>query len=316
MDICCIDNDMFYRYQECIDELEPIRAYGQFFNGKIDAPDEDKIQLAKNCEVVFFGTTYLANEIIEKLPKVKILQFMGTGVANYVDIDFCKRRNIAVLNVEDYGSNSVAEYAVALMFASIRNIPTADARMKKEIWTSDGLEGGEIEGAIVGVLGTGNIGSKVAKKLVSLGAQRVLAFDAYKNHELIDKYGIEYMSMEEIFEVCDIISVHLKYTNDTYKIVSGKMIKKMKKNAYLINTARAELVDYEALEEALRTKSIKGAAIDVFYEEPLSDYSMCKMENIIATSHIGFFSRRAKRNLLKNAVASAISEIEKQNRCL
>lgn len=294
-----------------MDEIRELEKYGEFINGKIDATDEEKVELAKGAEVVLFGSTYLKKEIIDQLPALRFLQFIGTGVANYVDMDYCKSRGIKVLNVEEYGSNSVAEYALAMILSCLRGIPRADAQMKSGKWAPENFEGGEIEGSTIGVLGTGKIGARVVKKLHLLDAGQIIAFDIFQNEDLIKNCGVVYKSLEEVFRESDIITIHLKYFPETYQIVSREMIGLMKKDAFLVNTARAELVDYSALSEALAEKRIRGAAIDVYYEEPVQDYSLCKLENLIATPHIGFYSRKAKRNLIRNAVASVISHIEK-----
>lgn len=311
MKFCCIDADLFSRYSECIGEFKRLQNFGEFVNGRFDATDEEKIELAKDAEVVFFGSTFLKREIIEKLPALKCLQFIGSGVRNYVDVDFCESRGIKVLNVEEYGSNSVAEFALGMILSCLRGIPGADAQMKSGKWAPEQFEGGEIEGSTIGVLGTGKIGARVIKKLYALDAGKIIAFDLYQNEDLIKNYGVVYKSLEEIFRESDIITIHLKYYPETYQIVSKELIGLMKGDAFLINTARAELVDYGALMESLKEKRIKGAAIDVFYEEPVRDFSLCKLENLIATPHLGFFSRKSKYNLIKNAVASVISHIEK-----
>lgn len=308
---CRIDDDMFFRYSECMDEIKELEKYGEFINGKVDATDEEKVELAKDAEVVLFGSTYLKKEIIDQLPALKYLQFIGTGVANYVDMEYCKSRGIEVLNVEEYGSNSVAEFALAMILSCLRGIPRADAQMKSGKWAPENFEGGEIEGATIGVLGTGKIGARVVKKLHLLDAGQIIAFDIFQNEDLVKNCGVVYKSLEEVFRESDIITIHLKYFPETYQIVSREMIGLMKQDAFLVNTARAELVDYSALREALEGKRIRGAAIDVYYEEPVQDYSLCKLENLIATPHVGFYSRKAKSNLIRNAVASVISHIEK-----
>lgn len=309
MRFCCIDNDLYGRYADCADELEALKKYGEFRNGKLDATDEEKIALALDCDGVIFGSTYLSNDIIAKLDKLRVLQFLGTGINNYVDVDFCEKKGIKVQNVEEYGTNAVAEYALAMIFSAIRNIPKSNGRTKCGTWNYDGLEGMEISGSVVGILGTGKIGAKLIEKLSALGVRKILAFDIFKNKTLIDQYKVEYLPIEEVFSNSEIISVHLKYSSDTYQIISGDLINRMKHDAYLINTARAELVNYDALIDAVRSKRIRGAAVDVYYEEPIQNCSEWEDENIVATSHIGFFTKNAKRNLLHNAIKALIESI-------
>ncbi len=310
MKFCRIDDDMQRRYAECMHELEVLKEYGEFINGRIDLSDEEKVALAKDCEVVFFGSTFLRNEIIEQLPALECLQFIGTGVANYVDVVFCEKRGIKVLNVEDYGSNSVAEYTLALILCCLRGVSEADAQMKKSVWAPEQFEGEEIEGSVVGVLGTGKIGSRVARKLKLLGAAEVLAFDVFENEQLKKEYGVHYAALEEIFERSDIITVHLKYTPETFQIINKDLLEKMKPTASFVNAARAELVDYVALQAMLEQKRIRAAAVDVFYREPVEDYSLCRLNNVIATPHLGFFSKKAKCNLVRGAVNSVVDYVK------
>ena len=309
MKFCSIDKDMYERYGDAADELDALRPYGEFVNGKANATDEEKVALAKDSEVVIFGSAYLKNEIIAQLDRLKIVQFMGTGVANYVDIDYCRRRGIKVLNVEGYGSNAVAEFALGMIFASLRNIPLSDARMKSGRWSYEGLEGRELSGSVVGVVGTGRIGSLLAQKLHALGAKKILAFDKVQKQELIENFGVEYTTLETLFSSSDIVTIHLTYDEETDKMIGGALIDRMGPDSFLINTARAEIVDYAALEKALEAGRIRGAAVDVYYKEPVEDYSFCRHDNLISTTHLGFFTKNSKRNLLRCAVRSIIENI-------
>lgn len=309
MKICAIDNDLLARYEAAEEELKALAPYGEFINGRLEMSDDEKVALAEDCEVALFGTAYLSNEVVSRLPKLKILQFLGTGVANYVDVAFCEKRGIKVLNVEEYGSNAVAEFAVAMIFSALRRIPLSDARVKRHQWSYDEMEGLELAGSTVGIVGTGKIGGMVAEKLHALGAAEINAFDVLRNEGLIQRCGVRYTSLEDLFRRSDIVSIHLKYMKSTYRIVSGDLIRSMKPGAIFVNTARAELVDYEALGESLRSKRVRGAALDVYYEEPPSDWSICDHDSVISTSHIGFFTKNAKRNLIRNAVRSVIDNL-------
>ena len=309
MKFCAIDNDLFSRYEAAEEELKALKPYGEFVNGKLDATDDEKVALAKGCQVAFFGTAVLSNDVIARLPDLQILQFLGTGVANYVDAAFCAERGIKVLNVEEYGSNAVAEFAVAMIFSALRNIPLSDARAKKHVWSYENMEGLELAGSAVGVVGTGKIGAMVAQKLHALGAGKIYAFDIFQNRDLIKNCDLTYTTLEELFEKADIVTLHLKYMDETCGIITRSLIESMKPGAIFVNTARAELADYGALKEAIRERRIRGAALDVYYQEPPVDWSICEHENVVSTTHIGFFTKNAKRNLIRNAVRSVIDNL-------
>ncbi len=289
--------------------LKPLYDLGtvEIYNG-YPLNEEEALKRAEGADVILFGLMQFENKLIDKLDDLKILQFVGTGVWNFVDVDYAAKKGIKVLNIEGYGNNAVAEFAIACAFNLARKISKADRLMRNEIWDSSELEGMEISGSTFGVVGTGNIGRLVAEKASALGA-KVLACDIYKSEELEQKYGVEYVSMERIFLESDIISLHLKATEETYKIIDEKYINSMKSNAFLINVARAELVDNEALYRALINKKIGGAAIDVYECEPPKEFKMSKLDNVISTPHVGFYSGKATDNSVKMAIDSVIKHI-------
>jgi len=276
-----------------------------------DAPveEDERIRRLQDADVICFGVYKFDREILEHLPNLKMLQFMGTGYINFVDMKYCKEKGIIVKGTEDYGSNAVAEYAIAQTFTLARNTAAADRAMRDGKWIYDNLEGLEIAGSTIGIVGTGNIGRLVAEKFYALGAN-ILANDVFESDELKIKYKIPYVTLEELFKTSDIISIHVKYTPQTAGLVTQELIELMKPGALFINCSRAEIVDYDALFEALRKKRIKGAALDVFYEEPISDFSISRMPNIITSPHIGFFTGIAKANCLRMCLDSIKKEMK------
>lgn len=182
--------------------------------------------------------------------------------------------------------------------------------IKDQNWTIDGLQGIEIAGSTVGVVGTGSIGKLVAEKFLALGA-KVIACDLYENTQLKEKYGVEYISMEEIFMRSDIITLHMKATKENENIVDRKLLEITKKGALLINVARAELVNTEDLYKALLAGSLGGAAIDVYDSEPPKpkDYLLGKLQNVIATPHMAYYTQEASDNSIKMAVSSILASL-------
>lgn len=308
MIICMLDAGQFIEKPEF---LEPLKQYGEIriFSGMPENADE-VVARAGDAEVVAFAVTQLTREMIDRLPKLKILQFIGTGMWNFVDVDYAVSKGIKVLNIDAYGSNAVAEFAVSLAMSMNRNIVPAVNIVKAHDWSTDGLGGQEIAGSTVGVIGTGSIGHLVAEKFFGLGAN-VVACDLYENEYLKEKYGLRYYSMENVFHMSDVITMHMKVTKENEKLIDRRLLSLMKPNALLINVSRAELVDNEALYEALSTGKIRGLATDVYTSEPpcALDYKMIDLPNVICTPHIGFYTEQSNDNSIRMSVASIIKAL-------
>jgi D-3-phosphoglycerate dehydrogenase len=290
--------------------LDPLRKYGEVaLYGDVPTTKAEIIRRAQHSDVIFFALTHFTKEILDGLPNLKILQFLGTGVWDRVDVEYARSKGIKVLNVEGYGNNAVAEFTIACTLSLARNIPRADRRMREKKWSLRGLRGIEIKGSTFGIVGTGKIGSLVAKKASLLGAN-VIAYDVLKSEELQKVYKVKYVTLKELFSMSDIISIHAKATKENVKLINRELINTMPRNTLFINTARAELVDYESLYEALANNKIKGAAIDVFECEPPLDFKLSNLDNVITTPHMGFYTQRSGKNLLNRAISSVINEIK------
>lgn len=307
MNICIIDAKQFIKDENLLLPLYEIGSVSSYEG--IPESFDQVIERGKDADIILFAVMSFTNEMLDNLPNLKVLQFIGTGMWNFVDVEYAAKKGIKVLNIEGYGNNAVAEFALGCVFSLARKITQADRLLKKHTWSTDNLEGIEIEGSTFGVVGTGNIGSIVAKKAHILGAH-VLACDIYESDELKNKYGIKYVSLEEIFENSDIISIHMKATKENEKIIGKELFSKMKKGSLFINVARAELVDNKVLYEVLSNGQIAGAAIDVYESEPPADYSLPELNNVIATPHIGFYTKKANDNSIKLSVKSVLSYMD------
>ncbi|NYB72650.1 hypothetical protein HZF24_00685 [Sedimentibacter hydroxybenzoicus DSM 7310] len=311
MKICIIDAKCFISDEHLI---EPLYQIGEVavFDG-IPESVEEVLLRAHDADIIMFALMQFTNEMLDKLPDLKVLQFIGTGMWNFVDVEYATQKGIEVLNIEGYGNNAVAEFALSCAFSLARKITAADKNLKERKWTQENMEGMEIEESVLGVIGTGNIGSIVAKKASLLGAD-VLACDIYESEELKTKYNVRYVPLEEIFSKSDIISLHMKATKENEGIINRTLLSLMKENSYFINVARAELVDNEALYELLKDGKISGAAVDVYDCEPPKDYRLSDLSNVIATPHIGFYTGKANNNSITmsvNSVAKAFQDIIK-----
>ncbi|MDR3076567.1 MAG: hydroxyacid dehydrogenase [Synergistaceae bacterium] len=310
MKIVFIDQDYRANVFDGEGLVAPLAEYGEV-TGYDDDPCGQEVlyERARGADVMFFKINHLGNDLIDRLAKLKFMQFIGIGYRDYADVPHCASRGITVRGIGEYGSNAVAEFALGLIFNAIRGIPVAYRRMKNHVWTLDGMLGGELALSAVGVVGTGAIGGLVAKKLSLLGA-RVLAYDIYPDDELREKFGVEYVDIATLMRESDVVSVHLKHTPQTEGLISRELLGMMKRGSYFINTARAQIVDYGALDDFLREGRLAGAAIDVHYSQPPSDWGLYDMENVIATPHMGYYTKIANTNMLRLSVASVMEYLK------
>lgn len=259
-----------------------------------DTKEEDQDKLAergKDADIIIIANQPFRKNVIEKCKNLKLLSVAFTGV-DHIDVDFCKEKDICVCNAAGYSTNAVAELAFGLAISVLRNIPACDAVCRKE-GTKAGLVGGELFGKTFGVVGTGAIGSKVAKIAQAFGC-KVVAYSRTVKPEM-QGAGIEYLSLEDVLKVSDIVSLHVPLNDKTKGLIGEKEIALMKKNAILLNTARGPVVDSEALAKALNEERIAGAGIDVFEMEPPvpAEHPLLHSKHTVVTPHVAFASHEA-----------------------
>lgn len=227
----------------------------------------DVANLNPETEVVsVFVSSTISREIIEKLPRLKLIACRSTGFNN-VDIAAAEEHGIAVVNVPTYGESTVAEYTFTLLLALLRKLPASLGFLQQEFEVSS-LMGHDLHGKTIGVVGTGHIGQHVIT--IAKGfAMHVVAYDPFAKEALAKELGFEYVSLEDLLKTSDVVTLHAPYTPDTKHILTGERLACMKPEAVLINTARGELVDTQALVDALESKRIAGAALDVLEGEQL-----------------------------------------------
>ena len=259
-----------------------------------DTKEEDQDKLAergKDADIIIIANQPFRKNVIEKCKNLKLLSVAFTGV-DHIDVDFCKEKDICVCNAAGYSTNAIAELAFGLAISVLRNIPACDAVCRKE-GTKAGLVGGELFGKTFGVVGTGAIGGKVAKIAQAFGC-KVVAYSRTVKPEM-QGAGIEYLSLEDVLKVSDIVSLHVPLNDKTKGLIGEKEIALMKKNAILLNTARGPVVDSEALAKALNEERIAGAGIDVFEMEPPvpAEHPLLHSKHTVVTPHVAFASHEA-----------------------
>lgn len=260
------------------------------YNEKTNDISELKLRV-KDADILVISNMPLKEEVISEAKNLKMISVAFTGV-DHVDLDICRKRDILVSNAAGYSTHSVAELAFGLIIALLRNIVPLD-KITRDGGTKDNYSQNDLYGKTLGVVGTGDIGTKVAELGLAFGC-KVIGYNRTENENL-KELGIKYMKLEEIFKQSDIITIHLPLTNETKGIVNKELLSSMKKNALLINTARGPIVDNEALARVLRDNSIAGAGIDVFDMEPPIplEYPLLKEERAVLAPHIGFATKEA-----------------------
>ncbi|MBU0596726.1 hydroxyacid dehydrogenase [Patescibacteria group bacterium] len=214
-----------------------------------------------------FVDSEVDKKVLDKMPKLKLIATMSTGY-DHIDLEECKKRNITVCNVPNYGENTVAEHTMALILSLSRKIYPSIKRVKEGHYDFVGLRGFDLKGKAIGIVGTGSIGIHLITMLKCFET-KVIAYDVKPNKATAKKYGFTYVSFDKLLSRSDIISFHVPLFPSTHHMINKKNIKKIKKGAYLINTARGGLIEAEALAKGLKSGQIAGAGLDVLEEEEL-----------------------------------------------
>ncbi len=251
--------------------------------------------------LVIRSGTKVSADVIAAGTRLRVIGRAGIGVDN-VDVAAATRRGIVVMNTPGGNNVTTAEHALSLMLSLARFIPQADASLRTGAWERTKFTGTEITGKVLGVIGLGNIGRIVADRGVGL-AMKVIAYDPFLAPEG-GPAGVERVSLEDLFERADFVTVHVPLTTETHNLISTAAFARMKTGVRIINCARGGIVDETALAEALRSGKVAGAALDVFVEEPpAADHPLLRNPKVVLTPHLGASTGEAQTN-----VAVAIAE--------
>ncbi len=263
------------------------------------------------------SATKATAKIIERAKRLKVIGRAGIGVDN-VEIPAATAKGIIVMNTPFGNSITTAEHAITMMLSLAREIPQADASTQAGKWEKNRFMGVEITGKTLGVIGCGNIGSIVCNRAQGLH-MKVIGFDPFLTEDRAKDLGVEKVELDELLKRADFITLHTPLTDKTRNIIDAVAIAKMKKGVRIINCARGGLVDEQALLEALNSKHVAGAALDVFAEEPATNNPLFGHANVICTPHLGASTTEAQENvalqiaeqmsdyLLTGAISNAIN---------
>jgi len=246
----------------------------------------DLIKMAKNAKGIIAGTEKYTRKILETLPQLKVISRLGVGMDN-IDLDAAKQKGLKVYKTQTTPAPAVAELALGLMLDLIRNISRQNFALKSGVWNKQ--MGNLLYGKTLGIIGLGTIG-KTLVKLVKGFNINILAFDLYHDKEFAKKYGVKYCDLDTLLTQSDIISIHLNLSSTTDQLVNKDKLEKLKPDCIIINTSRGEVIDEEALLNALKERKILGAGLDVYNQEPYSG-PLTQLDNVVLTPHIGSYAK-------------------------
>lgn len=284
-----------------------------------DMLDENSISLAQNCQGIgILGQSILNDVVLEQLRKEGIQNIITRTVGyNHIDLEYAKKLGMKIGNAF-YDPNGVADFTIMLMLLCIRNYKPALWRGQVNDYSLDGLLGREMRNLTVGILGTGRIGQQVIENLIGFGC-KILAYNIPEIHEV--KKHVKYVSLDELYRNCDMISVHLPLTEKTHHMIDKNAIDRMKDGVILINAARGELMDIQALIDGIENRKIGSLGLDVveneaeiYHRDRKTDIIQNKemaylrqFPNVVMTQHMAFYTDASVLSMAKYTIEGLVS---------
>lgn len=289
---------------------QPIKDLGHefvYYDEKITDVEELK-ERSKDADVIMVANNPYPTEVIDSNDQLKFINVAFTGV-DHVGIADAKDQDILLSNAAGYANQAVAELSIGLVLDLYRTITYGDETIRQEPFPGQ-VQGREIKGKTVGIIGTGKIGLMTAKLFKAFGAD-IVGYDVNENPDA-KEVDMEYLELDELLKQADIVSLHVPLIPSTEGMISAEKLALMKDTAILINTARGPIVDNDALADALNSDVIAGAGIDVFDMEPPipGDYKLLKAKNAILTPHVGFLTDEAMVNRAKIAFDNTLAFLD------
>lgn len=298
-----------FDFEKKMVEAAGIDFYG--FNG-LDAREPEVIirhltETKADGAITSYGQ--YTTEVFEALPHLKVVSKTGTGVDN-IDVEAATAHGVAVCNVPGYGTEAVSDHAIALTLAVLRRIVETDADLRAGVWGYQKRRPlGQVRGRTFGVVGMGHIGRAVAEKACGIGFN-IIVWDRKGVPGRFTPEGFPYAALEDLFRESDVVSFHTALVPETHHLLNAKNIELLKKDAVVINTSRGEVVDVDAVANALKADKIFGAGIDVFETEPLPmDASIRTAPNAVLTPHSAYWSEESGVELRTRCTQGAIDVV-------
>jgi len=307
--------DHIYLEEEHVKKLRSLSDL-EIFEEPPKTPDELKERI-ESADIVIVGWSDLTKNVINSAKKLKMVSIWAT-TCHYVDLKAAKERGIVVTHVPGYATEAVAEHVFALLLAAIRRLPLADKHVRRGDFDWRPFGGVELYGKILGIIGTGAIGCRVAE-IAKAFKMQILGYDKYPNLKRAEEIGMKYVDLYSLLKESDFITLHVSLTSETERLIGKKEIEAMKKGAVIINTSQGKVINEKALVVALKSGKLSYAGLDVFEEEPpAKDNPLFKLDNVILSPHIGFHTVEAAKRCTDICIDNVVKFLEghPQNVCV
>jgi D-3-phosphoglycerate dehydrogenase / 2-oxoglutarate reductase len=276
---------------------------------KPDIAGDDLLKALPDVDAIIVrGRTKVTADILAAAPKVKVVGRAGVGVDN-IDLKAAQAKNVVVVNAPQSTTIAVAEHTMALLLALARQVPMADAGLRKGEWLKKKLEGFELNGKTLGVIGMGRIGSGVAARAAAFGVKSI-GYDPQLSNEEITKRGATPVSLEELLAKADIVTIHVPLTPETRGLLNADRLATMKPSAVIVCTARGNVIDETALLAALDSGKLAGAALDVFSVEPVVDSPLVKHPKVVCTPHVAAQTLEAQERAARDIAEEILTVLK------
>ena len=302
MKTVCINTSSFAVHSDAPLKILRAKNYEIEFNTTGRKLNQNELcNLIKMSDGVIAGTEKYTRDILARLPYLKVISRLGIGMDN-VDLKAVDENGIKVFKTKTNPAPAVAELVLGLMIDVVRNISKSSYELKKGEWKKH--MGSLLQGKTLGIIGLGNIGKALVKLVRGFGF-KVIVYDLFQNEDFMKEYDITYCELNTLMQDSDIISLHLSLSDKTQKLINKDRLALMKPEAILINTSRGEIIDENALYEALINSWIGGAGLDVFENEPYTG-PLTKLDNVVLTPHIGAYAKEIRIKMEVEAAENLI----------
>ncbi len=270
--------------------------------------EEEMMEEVKGIDAIILGSDTVSKKVLEQADRLQIISRYGVGIDN-IDLEEAKRRNIAVTVTKNSNSAAVADYTLGLMLATLRHICSVNSNLKQGVWKKE--TGLDLCDKVVGVFGLGSIGKEVVQRLKGFGCT-ILGYDAFIDETYCKEHNITMLTPEEIFAKADVITLHMPGMANGASFIGEKELQLMKPTTVIINTARASLIDEEAIIKACTKRQIYGYGTDVFANEPEMNEAFRTLGNVVVSPHTAAVSVEAVNKMSSLAVQNLIDFFERK----
>jgi len=287
-------------------------------SGRMDYSEDELLEILHDYDCYINGGDEICTKrVIENNSHLKLISFMGTGYQKYIDVDTAREYNIPVTYTPSANAKAVAEYTVALILDAVKKITFSNNEVKNKSWNK--IRNINLEGKTLGIVGMGAIGSHIAKIMCDGFGMKLNYNSRTSKEEINNRYNTSMVSLDEIFEKADVISVNATYTEDNINMINKNQLSKVKDNVILVNTARGELINKDDLYEAIVNNKIGFVAMDGFYKEPITEDKFLDLgdDKFIITPHNAYNSIDAVREMermLEESLLDVLNNNEIRNR--